>query len=115
MAPCPGAGQTNTKYKTAKWHLAQVEANTASRLIFEVEGGDSDRGFAAVDEILVRKVDICATTPTNAVPGMKLKIGGSPELQNGTFFRRSDNKWPGDDHRESRFEMILLLWLSSWL
>ena len=115
MAPCPGAGQTNTKYKTAKWHLAQVEANTASRLIFEVEGGDSDRGFAAVDEILVRKVDICATTPTNAVPGMKLKIGGSPELQNETFFRRSDNKWPGDDHRESRFEMILLLWLSSWL
>ena len=76
MAPCPGAGQTNTKYKTTKWHLAQVEANTASRLIFEVEGGDSDRGFAAVDEILVRKVDICATTPTNAVPGMKLKIGG---------------------------------------
>ena len=83
-----------------------MEANTASRLIFEVEGGDSDRGFAAVDEILVRKVDICATTPTNAVPGMKLKIGGSPELQNGTFFRRSDNKWPGDHQRESRFEMI---------
>ena len=70
MAPGAGAGQTNTKYKTAKWHLAQVEANTASRLIFEVEGGDSDRGFAAVDEILVRKVDICATTPTNAVPGI---------------------------------------------
>ena len=64
--------QTNVKYKykTTKWHLAQVEANTASRLIFEVEGGDSDRGFAAVDEILVRKVDICATTPANAAPGM---------------------------------------------
>ena len=58
------------KKKTQVQTLAQVEANRASRLIFEVEGGDSDRGFAAVDEILVRKVDICATTPTNAVPGM---------------------------------------------
>ena len=54
---------------TGEWHLAQVETKEATRVVFEVEGGQSDQGFAAVDEILVRKVDICAIQPTDADPG----------------------------------------------
>ena len=61
-------------YSTGEWHLAQVKVEGASRVAFEVEGGDSDEGFAAVDEILVRKVDICVIQPTNAAPGKNLKI-----------------------------------------
>ena len=46
-----------------------METKEATRVVFEVEGGQSDQGFAAVDEILVRKVDICAIQPTDADPG----------------------------------------------
>ena len=56
-------------YSTGEWHLAQVEVEKASRVVFEVEGGQLEEGFAAVDEILVRKVDICTIEPTNAAPG----------------------------------------------
>ena len=56
-------------YPTGEWHLAQVETEEASRVAFEVEAGESDGGFAAVDEILVRKVDICTIEPTSAAPG----------------------------------------------
>ena len=54
---------------TGEWHLAQVETKEATRVVFEVEAGESDAGFAAVDEILVRLVDICTIEPTNAAPG----------------------------------------------
>ena len=54
---------------TEEWHLAQVETKEATRVVFEVKAGESDGGFAAVDEILVRLVDICTIEPTNAAPG----------------------------------------------
>ena len=58
-------------YSTGEWHLAQVETKDATRVVFEVEAGESDGGFAAVDEILVRLVDICTIEPTNAAPGRR--------------------------------------------
>ena len=61
-------------YSTGEWHLAQVEVEGASRVAFEVGGGESDEGFAAVDEILVLKVDICTIEPTDAAPGTYLNV-----------------------------------------
>ena len=58
-------------YPTGEWHLAQVETQETTRVAFEVEAGESDGGFAAVDEILVRKVDICTIEPTSAAPGSR--------------------------------------------